>query len=77
MKNAKGREVTCQEASAASITRYIPCSRPAAVIIDNGDTHPYWMCEACAGHNVRNRGAVEYAPLFSGGRAVVKHGEKR
>ncbi len=62
MNNARGREVTCQEASALSMTRYIACGRPASVIIDNGDEHPYWMCEPCADHNVRNRGAVDYTP---------------
>jgi hypothetical protein len=27
-------------------------------VIDNGDSQPYWMCAACADHNVKNRGAV-------------------
>ncbi len=62
MKDARGRERVCQEASPLSLATLIACGRPAAAIIDNGDEHPYWMCAACADHNVKNRGAVRYSP---------------
>lgn len=39
---------------------YIPCGRPATCIVDNGDEHPYWMCDPCAYHNVENRRAVRW-----------------
>lgn len=60
MKDARGRERTCQEASPMSRETFIPCGRPATCIVDNGDEHPYWMCEGCADHNVRNRRAVRF-----------------
>lgn len=47
----------CQEASVFSRESYIPCGAPAVAIVDNGDSRPYYMCEGCADHNVRNRGA--------------------
>lgn len=53
------RPAFCQEASAASHETYIPCGRPAQFIVRhprNNETYP--MCDACADHNVRNRGAV-------------------
>jgi hypothetical protein len=60
MKNARGREMTCQEASPLSLVGYVPCGEPAEALVDNGDERPYWMCRSCAEHNVRRRGAVEY-----------------
>jgi hypothetical protein len=47
----------CEEASHLSHKFYIPCGRPAEYIVKNRDPRPYAMCEACADHNVRNRGA--------------------
>lgn len=47
----------CQEASALSRQYYIPCGQPAAFYVKTRDPMPYAMCEACADHNVRNRGA--------------------
>lgn len=47
----------CEEASPASRLTYIPCGMPAAFMVKNRDPGPYAMCEACADHNVRNRGA--------------------
>ena len=47
----------CEEASTLSKEDFIPCLRPAIAIVDNGDSHPYFMCLNCATHNERNRGA--------------------
>lgn len=58
MMNAKGREVRCQEHTAFSGA--LEHMAPATRLIDNGDRQPYWMCDDCAEHNIRNRGAVEY-----------------
>jgi len=63
MKNARGREMKCQEASILSKEYYIPCGAPATMIVDNGDKQPYWMCEPCGTHNVRNRGGVKLKPV--------------
>jgi len=62
MLGARGRTRTCQEASPLSAATFIACGAPATCIVDNGDAHPYWMCEPCADHNVRNRGAIRWAP---------------
>lgn len=45
----------CQEASIFSRESYIPCGAPASTIVDNGDSRPYYMCDACANHNIHNR----------------------
>lgn len=47
----------CQEASPQSRGSYIPCGAPAVFVVKNRDPDPYFMCEMCADHNVRNRGA--------------------
>jgi hypothetical protein len=62
MIGARGRNRTCQEASPLSRGEYVACGRPAVCIVDNGDTHPYWMCNYCADHNVKNRGGVQWIP---------------
>ena len=49
---------TCQEASVLSHSHYIPCGKPATCLVKNRDPKPYFMCDACADHNVRNRGAT-------------------
>ena len=48
---------TCEEASMLSAAFYVPCGRPAVVLVKNRDPKPYFMCGMCADHNVRNRGA--------------------
>ncbi len=48
---------TCEEASIFSREKYIPCGKPAMALVKNRDPKPYFMCEGCADHNVRNRGA--------------------
>lgn len=60
MKNARGREMECQEQVAFG-NLHTSCGEPAEVIVDNGDQRPYWMCLACADHNKTNRGAVVYS----------------
>ena len=54
----------CQEASIFSVKTYIPCGLPAKHIIyhERDGKHFYFMCEACAYHNLRNRGAIELIP---------------
>ena len=56
MKNAHGREMTCQETRSDNFE----CGESAVVIVDNGDSRPYWMCLYCADHNKSNRRAVVY-----------------
>lgn len=53
----------CQEAAIAfkvndSITEYLPCEKPAVAVVANRDSQPYYMCDQCTDHNVRNRGAT-------------------
>lgn len=55
MKPAKGSK--CQEASPMSYQFYIACGRPAVAVVKGRDADAYLMCEGCADHNVRNRGA--------------------
>lgn len=57
----------CQEADAQLSTKvYVPCGRPAAVVVKHDrDENLYAMCDMCAFHNVKNRGArcvVEGSP---------------
>jgi hypothetical protein len=48
----------CQEASPFSRGFYIPCGKPAVAIVRHDkDRRSYYMCAACADHNVGNRGA--------------------
>lgn len=58
--------ICCQEASAMSREKYIPCSRQAVALVENKDSHLYFMCDMCLSHNVRNRGAKQIAELESG-----------
>lgn len=51
--------LTCEEASPMSANFYIPCGQPAVAVVDHGRGEgEYLMCEACADHNVRNRGGT-------------------
>lgn len=53
----------CEEASPASHAFYIPCNRPAVRMIRHMNNEgPYRMCEMCADHNVKNRGAQDIGP---------------
>jgi hypothetical protein len=48
----------CQEASPQSFHFYVPCGRPATLVLwSEKDRRHYWMCEMCADHNTR-RGMV-------------------
>lgn len=49
---------TCEEAHPLSHKFYIPCGKPAVAIVKNRDPKTYYMCEGCAWHNQRNRGAT-------------------
>jgi hypothetical protein len=56
-------QFTCQEASAASTTTYIPCGRPATASIASAqDNRSYNMCGFCAAHSIANRGMTEDGP---------------
>ncbi len=55
--SAGPRQPRCEEASMFSVTGYIPCNAPATTIVFHGRRErPYWMCDSCADHNVKNRG---------------------
>ena len=54
----KASPTGCEEASLNSKEHYIPCNAPARFMVKNRDATPYRMCEMCADHNVKNRGAV-------------------
>jgi hypothetical protein len=60
----------CQEASSLSVTTYIACGEPATKVVDNRDQRVYLMCDACAEHNVRNRGAQVLLELEHTWKAV-------
>lgn len=53
----------CEEASLWSREFYIPCNEPAKYMVKNRDPKPYRMCDMCADHNVRNRGAKIIGPF--------------
>lgn len=60
----KAKEHCCEEAALLPFPGYIPCNKPAVSMVgwpDRGEG-PYRMCEACADHNVRNRGATLIGP---------------
>lgn len=64
LKAAPGR---CEEASALSGERYIPCNAPAESMVGwpaRGEG-PYRMCAGCADHNVKNRGATLVGPFVA------------
>ena len=43
----------------------LPCNKPAVRMIGWPDREegPYRMCEACADHSIKNRGAVDFGPF--------------
>ena len=50
---------TCEEASPLSRATFIPCGRPAVMIVwHNKDRRGYRMCDPCGAHNVHNRGGI-------------------
>jgi hypothetical protein len=58
--NTVSRDAVCQEASLFSRGRYIPCGAPAThVIRHDQEQRAYYMCDACADHNIRNRGGKD------------------
>ena len=49
----------CEEASFLSREKYVPCGALASsAVYHEKDRRWYFMCAACADHNVRNRGGV-------------------
>jgi hypothetical protein len=62
-------DATCQEASVFSRNTYIPCGLKANSIVYHArDGRGYYMCHACASHNVANRGGKYVTPDLSKGR---------
>jgi len=60
----KAKEHCCEEASMMSSQFYIPCNQPATRMIMHTQHNegPYRMCQMCADHNTRNRGATDIGP---------------
>lgn len=59
----KAKPGCCEEASHMSHQFYIPCNQPATWLVKNRDPQsPYRMCDMCADHNIRNRGAECVGP---------------
>jgi hypothetical protein len=62
----KAKDHCCEEASPMSRDFYIPCNQPAARLVYlKVDRATYRMCEACADHNIRNRGGEDRGPYTS------------
>lgn len=63
-KRKDGDPYKCEEASfviSSTPTMHMPCSAPAThKMWSDKDNRNYWMCDACAAHNLR-RGMVEVA----------------
>lgn len=54
----KAQPDCCEECALGMGNAYIPCNKPATVIVDTGrkTEGPYRMCDMCADHSVKNRG---------------------
>jgi hypothetical protein len=63
----KASEYCCEEASMLSRETYIPCNAPAKFVVRHREGE-YRMCEACADHNVKNRGGVLVGPYRAAAR---------
>jgi hypothetical protein len=55
---------TCQETTGMVGDRYLRCGAPAKTLVQpRGRTEgPYWMCDACASHNIHNRNCEDVTP---------------
>ena len=55
---------TCQETTGMIGEEYLRCGAPAETLVQpRGRTEgPYWMCSACANHNIRNRDCEDVTP---------------
>lgn len=63
MIDIKAKPHCCEEASPASHSFYIPCNQPATkIVMAKNNEGPYRMCDMCADHNIRNRGATLVGP---------------
>lgn len=63
MQDFEAKPGGCEEASPMSHQFYIPCNQPATRMVKTRDPNPYRMCDMCADHNVRNRGAKDIGPF--------------
>lgn len=53
------RTIKCQEASSLSHRSYMACGETATkLVLSERGTRLYFMCDACASHNIAHRGAV-------------------
>jgi hypothetical protein len=51
--------IHCQEAAPISSERYVACGNVTKkLVLSERGTRLYFMCDGCADHNVRNRGAI-------------------
>lgn len=62
------RDKRCQEIISSVGTILIKCERPAVKIIyhERDGKHFYFMCDMCASHSLKNRGAIELVPAGGG-----------
>ncbi len=62
---------TCEETTGMVGDDYIRCGAPASRLIQpiGRSEGPYWMCDPCASHNVRNRHCADVTPP-SGSRSL-------
>lgn len=44
--------------------KYLRCGAPARTLVKHKgrDEGPYWMCDACASHNIQNRNGEDVTP---------------
>lgn len=55
----------CEEAAMGVGDGYIPCNKPATrIILSRSGKEKNRMCDHCADHNVRNRGATDIGPFI-------------
>jgi KTSC domain len=66
--------LTCEEASHLSAGTYIACGQPATKQIFHArDNATFAMCDACAGHNISNRGGRDVTADATVGTLSVPH----
>lgn len=67
MLDIKAKEDCCEEAAIGNpLPFYMPCNEPATSIVgwEERSEGPYRMCECCAYHNIKNRGAKYIGPYI-------------
>lgn len=61
------KNMACQEASPLSVTSFVQCGKLATkLVLSERGTVVYRMCDECADHNIRNRGAKEVGTIEYG-----------